>query len=168
MNSAPYQGHSGNDTLCQYGFTDTGTGWGYTWGMAQAFGISCGAGTITGVGAYCEFIVQAGTVNIFVYDNGSLVGGPYPVSPVAGNNDWSIPPTNVSGTACIMLIPVDPFWAVTGEDQIDPPFMNTYFGDYSSVCLNMFTAQNLTIWAHIGGTVPVKEMTWGAIRAMYR
>ena len=155
------------DQTCQYGFQDDYVGSGYTLGLGQALGISCGPGTITGVGAYCEFIVTPGTCNVDIFDNGTLVQST-PVSPVQGNNEWDVPDVNVSGTACIMLDPVDPFWAVTGEDATHGPFANTYYGTYLTPCPNMFTAINLTIWAHQGGPNPVQEMTWGQIRMTYR
>ena len=156
------------DGTCQYGFQDDYVGSGYTLGLGQALGISCpGPMTITGVGAYCEFIVTPGTCDVDIYDNGVLVQST-PVSPVAGNNEWDVPDIAISGNACIMLQPVDPFWAVTGEDATNGPFQNTYFGAYNTPCPNMFTNINLTIWAHFGGPVPVKTSTWGQIRMMYK
>ena len=51
---------------CQYGFTDYMPGSGYTLGLGQQLGITCaGPMTITSVGAFFEFIVTAGTMNIF-------------------------------------------------------------------------------------------------------
>ena len=155
------------DQTCQYGFQDDYVGSGYTLGLGQALGISCGPGMITGVGAYCEFLATPGTCNVDIFDNGTLVQTT-PVTPVAGNNEWDVPDVNIAGTACIMLDPVDPFWAVTGEDATHAPFANTYWGPYLTPCLNMFTNINLTIWAHYGNPVPVQNMSWGQVRMTYR
>ena len=61
------------DNTCQYGFIDTSIGSGWTWGGPvapyQQLGIMCtGPMTITGAGAYCEFIPTPGNFDVVVTD----------------------------------------------------------------------------------------------------
>ena len=160
--------------VCQYGFQDDGVGWGSTLGLGQQLGIECAApGCISGVGFFCEFLVTPGELDIVIYDDGTEVfrytipsGGV-----VAGINEFMFDDeVAIGGDACIMLCAVNDqngFWAVTGEDLTNGPFANTYWSN-SCQCTNEFTGQNLTIWAHLCGAVPVDETTWGSVRAMYK
>jgi hypothetical protein len=155
------------EDVCQYGFTDMWAGSGYTLGLGQQLGISCaGPMTIIRVGFYCEFIATAGTCDIVIRDNGVEVSRT-PVQPVAGNNEFDIVDTPVSGTACIMLCGVGSFWAVTGEDPSAPIDGMTYWST-SCECTTAFTDQDLTIWAVSEGGVPAEPTTWGSLQNLFR
>ncbi|MBD3162788.1 MAG: hypothetical protein GF346_10385 [Candidatus Eisenbacteria bacterium] len=157
--------------VCQYGFQDDQIGSGYTLNNNQQLGIQCpAAGCISGVGFYCEFIVTQGDLDVVIYDDGTEVFR-YTIPSgtlVEGVNDIMFgQDVAVGGDACIMLCPVDSFYAVTGEDFTNGPFGNTYFSN-DCMCSNPFTSVNLTIWAHLCGAVPVSETSWGTVRMMYQ
>jgi len=157
----------GRPDVCQYGFQDMWPGSGYTLGFGQSLGISCpGPMTINRVGFFCEFIPTPGTCDIVVLDNGVEVQRT-PVQPAVGTNEFDVPDIYVSGTACVMLCAVDPFWAVTGEDTNYPIDGMTYWST-SCQCTNAFTDIDLTIWVVHGGIVPAQQMTWGAIQNLFR
>jgi hypothetical protein len=154
------------EDVCQYGFTDTSLGTGWTLDLSQQLGILCtGPMTVLRVGFYCEFIAQPGTCDIVVRDNGVEVSRT-PVQPAAGNNEFDIPDTPVSGNACVMLCPVGGFWAVTGEDYNAPIEGMTYWSN-SCECTNAFTDNDLMIWVVSEGNTPVESTTWGAIRHLF-
>ncbi|MDM7914830.1 MAG: hypothetical protein ACE15D_00920 [Candidatus Eisenbacteria bacterium] len=164
----PGQFESGpRDGTCQYGYTDTAPGQGWTLGLGQQLGIMCQApGAILAVGWYTEFLVIPGSLDIVVYDNGVEVSRTT-VQPVEGMNDFDIDDVSISGDACIMLCPIGDFWAVTGEDYNSAPYGNTYWST-SCQCTTPFTDNNLTIWATTGEAVATQDNSWGQIRSMFR
>ena len=141
--SEPPQGPQ--DDTCQYGFQDDLTGSGSSLYSSQQLGIFCESpGVIDKDGFYVEFVVVPGSLDIVIYDDGTLVSSEA-VSPVQGLNEFDIADVAVSGDACIMLCPTT-FNGVTGEDVTNGPFGNTFWSNVCE-CTNPMTNQNLWIWA---------------------
>jgi hypothetical protein len=158
------------EDVCQYGFTDTAPGSGWTLGLGQQLGINCaGAGCISAVGFYVEFTVTPGELDIVIYDNGVEVSRttvpPGGVAP--GVNEFDIADVNIAGDACIMLCPDANYWSVTGEDYASPPYGNSYFSN-NCTCQNAFTDNNLTIWATLCSPTATESSSWGSVKTLYR
>jgi hypothetical protein len=156
------------DGTCQYGFTDYVTDWGYTLDTLQQLGIQCPIGptTITRVGFFCSFITVPGSCDIVIQDDGVEVSRTT-VVPVEGVNEFDIPDAFVNGTACIVLCPIAPFSAATGEDNQSFPYGNCYWSN-SCACSHAFILDNLTIWAVYGDATPVESVTWGMLRYLFK
>ena len=166
--SAPHNDGGQRDEFCQYGFQDDGIGWGWTLGYGQSLGIDCpGPICIDLVGFYIEFFGTYGQLDILIYDGGTLVSTTR-VTPAVGDNNFPIdPPVNVGGTACIMLCPVGQYHSVLGEDYTNGPFGHSYWSQ-NCTCQNVFTDNNLTVWARLCAPSATEDVSWGAVRTLYR
>jgi hypothetical protein len=154
------------DDVCQYGFTDTQVGSGWTLSNQQQLGIVCqGPITINRVGFYVEFVAIPGSLDIVISDAGGEISRTA-VTPLAGTNEFDVPASYGTGSVCIMLCPTS-FNGVTGEDYASPPYGNTYWSN-ACACTTPFGDDNLTIWAVSSGGTPVEETTWGALRSLFR
>lgn len=112
--------------ICQHGYIDDTPDSGWTLGHGQQLGIRCPeAGMVSAVDFYVGFVVIPGVIDIVIYDDAVEVRRTTVPVAAPGWYHYEIDDVLITGDAEIVLCPIGPFYAVTGED-LTAPFGGTF------------------------------------------